>query len=178
MSLLSLLLPPAVLLLWFWVVGAPVVALGLYIARHRVSAPGVELTAGSNAGLGSGLAHGLGPGLSPGLGARLGFLSGLAILLALALVNTISLLLVRYGLHKTAGRHGPLAILFPQRGAPAEALYGAAAAVPFLGLLRVPEFRAGLLLSSLLLFTTGYLLLTTLGGAFAGLLRRNSTSPS
>ena len=54
----------------------------------------------------------------------------------------------------------------------AEAQHGATDAAPLLNLLSVPEFRAGLLLTSITLFLCGYLLLTTAGGAFAGFLRQ------
>lgn len=150
LALLSMLLPPVGLLLWLWVVGAPVAALGVYAARHRESAPGA------------------------GFGARLGFLSGLAVLLALTIVNTLSLLLTRFAFHNAAPLDAQLGAVFAQVRAATEAQYGAAAAAPLAPLLSVPEFRAGFLLSSMAMFTVGYLLLATLGGAFAGVLRRQT----
>ena len=94
-------------------------------------------------------------------------------LLGLAVVKTASLLLLRYGLHKTAMLDGELGMIFAQMRLTIQAQHGPATS-PFLALLDVPEFRIGLLLTSLLMFTIGYLLLTTLGGAFAGILRRGN----
>ena len=147
LALVSTALPPVSLLLWFWALGAPVVALGLYTTRHRETRPGV------------------------GFGAQLGFMSGLAVLLGISVVNTIVLLVLRYGLHAAGPLDGQLAAVFTQVRAATEAQYGRADAGLFTNFFTVPEFRAGLMLTSLLMFSVSYLLLATLGGAFAGLLR-------
>lgn len=147
LALVSMLLPPVLLLLWLWVVGAPVAALGLYLARHRETLPNASF------------------------GARLGFLSGLAVALALATVNIGSLLLLRFAWHRPALVDAPIAAIFTQMRATTEAQYGAAMVAPLGSLLAIPEFRAGLLMASLSMFTVGYLLLATAGGAFAGILR-------
>lgn len=154
LALLAALLPPVSLLLPLWAVGAPVVALGMYATRHRDLA------------------------LSAAFGARLGFLSGLAVALALATVNTVTLLLARFVFGRSGPLDGQLAAMFAQVRSASEAQYGSVAAKPLATMIAVPEFRAGLLLFSIGMFIAGYLLLATLGGAFAGMLRARALRPS
>jgi hypothetical protein len=152
LTLISLALPPVVLFSWLWAVGAPVVALGLYSARFRATR------------------------ISPGFGARLGLLCGLAISLAMISVNTVHLLFSRYVFHGSAQLDAQFATFFTQVNAGMVARSGAEAAAPFLKLLVIPEFRVGILLSSMGASLAGYLLFSAAGGAFAGLLRaRHST---
>jgi hypothetical protein len=150
LTLISLAVPAVVLFTWLWAVGAPVVALGIYSSRFRSTR------------------------ISPGFGARLGLLCGLAIALANATINTIGLLISRYVLHRAAEFDGQLAAFYAQVSASTVARSGKDAAEPFVKLLTIPEFRAGILLSSIGVFIGGYLLFSAAGGAFAGMLRARS----
>ena len=140
-------LPVVSLLALFWAAGAPVVTLGFYSARARQTV------------------------VRPGFGARLGLLSGLAVLSAMAIVNTVTLLLMRFVFHHAAPIDAPLDAFFTQMRAQVLQQGANAAAAGLPGLLEVPEFRAGLLLTFSGIFAAGYLLFSMAGGAFAGLLR-------
>lgn len=147
LTLLSLAFPGAVLFAWLWAVGAPVIALGLYSSRFRRTRIGA------------------------GFGARLGLLCGLAIFIGIASVNTAGLLISRYIFHGAAQFDAQLAAFFSQVSATTVARSDPQAAAPFVKLLTYPEFRAGVLLSSVAFFVAGYLVFSAAGGAFAGLLR-------
>ena len=147
LTLLSLAVPPVIFFSWLWAVGAPVIALGVYSARF-------------------------GPArIAPGFGARLGLLCGLFITLGIAAVNTVALVLSRFAFHGTRQFDGQLAAFYAQVSAATVARSGAEAAAPFVKLLSVPEFRAGILLCSMGIFIALYLVFSAAGGAFAGLLR-------
>jgi len=163
LGLLTLVVEPVALLSAFWIVGAPIVVLGIYAARF----PRTRITSG--------------------FGARLGLLTGLAIALATTLLNTAQMLVTRFLLRKPAAIDGPVAAAFHQMQtqmqsqlhaqlagvAPAgdQAAASVAAVNDFLALFTIPEFRVGLLLATGLLFLCGYLLFSSIGGAFAGFLR-------
>ncbi len=147
LTLLSFVVPAVILFSWLWAVGAPVIALGVYSTRFRTTRIG------------------------PGFGARLGLLCGLAISLAIASLNTVRLLLMRYAFHGAARIDAQFAAFYTQVSAGTVARSGAEAAAPFLKLLAIPEFRAGILLSSMGASIVAYLLFSAAGGAFAGLLR-------
>lgn len=149
LTLLSFALPAVALLSWFWAVGAPIVVLGVYASRFRLTR------------------------ITPGFGARLGVLSGLAIMLSSMTLNTAALLLARFVFHSSARLDSGVATVFSQLRTNMQAQSGAAAA-PFLKLLSIPEFRAGLLLSSAALFLAMYLIYSALAGIFAGYLRSRS----
>jgi hypothetical protein len=149
LTLLSFALPSVVLLSWLWAIGAPIVVLGVYASRFRLTQ------------------------ITPSFGARLGVLCGLAIMLASITLNTIALLLARFVLHASTKIDTNLAAIFTQLRNNAEAQSGAAA-LPLLNLLSVPEFRIGLLLSSAALFLMLYLIYSALAGVFAGYLRSRS----
>ena len=151
LTLISFALPPVALLSWFWAVGAPIVVLGVYASRFRLTR------------------------ITPGFGARLGVLSALAIMLSCVAINTIALLVARFALHSSAKLDSGLATVFTQLRTNTLAQSGAAAE-PFLRTLSIPEFRAGLLLSSAALFLVMYLIYSALAGVFAGYLRSRSAA--
>lgn len=151
LTLLSLALPPVVLLAWFWAVGAPVVALGIYSSRFRQTR------------------------IVPAFGARLGLLCGLAIFFSMTTVNTAGLLLARFAFHSAAQIDGQLAGFFAQVRTTIQAQGGPAQAQA-LAWLAKPEDRLGLLLAMSGLILAMYLGLSAAGGAFAALLRARSES--
>jgi hypothetical protein len=149
LALLSYVLPPIALLSLFWFVAAPIVALGVYATRFGQAR------------------------ITTSFGARLGILCGLSITLATAALSTLHLLLQRFVFHSTTELDTQINVIFTQLRANTEAQSGAASA-PFLNLLSLPEFRVGLLLSSLAVFVAMYLAYSALAGSFAGYLRSRS----
>lgn len=148
-ALISLVLPPVDLLWFFWVVGSPAFVLVIYSSRFRQTR------------------------ITPSFGARLGVLSGLAILLATATLDTIRLLLMRFLFHSIAKIDEQLAASYAQSHAVVVARYGAAAQ-PALDMFAIPEMRAGLLLCMIAVFFAAYLAFSATSGAFAGYLRSRS----
>lgn len=151
LTLLSEPVPVLVLLSLFWAIGAPIVTLGIYVNRFRRTR------------------------IAPGFAARLGLLTGMAVLVGSSIVNVAAMLIQRYALH----HGGEFDALFNDRvRALQDALtqQSGAAAAPVVGLLNVPEFRAGMLLGGFAIFAAGYLLFSAAGGAFAGLLRGRRSS--
>jgi hypothetical protein len=146
LTLISFALPPVLLLVWFWAIGAPVVAIGVYSAKFRQTR------------------------LRPGFGARLGLLCGLAIFFAMSVVNTGGLLLARFVFHAATQIDGQLAAMFAQLRATIQAQGGPGQAAA-LAWLNIPEDRVGLLLSMFGIILFVYLGLSAAGGAFAVMLR-------
>jgi len=146
LSALGEAVPLLALLGFFWAMSAPVVTLGIYVARFRATR------------------------IQPGFAARLGLLSGFAVLLGSTVVNVGAMLVQRLVFHHGADFdamfndrvHAVQSTLVQQSGA---------AAAPVVALLNVPEFRAGMLLSGYAIFSCGYLVFSLAGGAFAGLMR-------
>jgi hypothetical protein len=146
--LLAFVLPPVSMLWLFWLMGAPIVVMGIYSARFRQTL------------------------ITTGFGARLGLLCGLAIALATVLLDTIGLLLQRFVFHSSGTFDAALANSYSQMRAAVVAQPSAALA---LGWLAIPEFRAGFVLSSAVLLLVLYLGFSATTGAFAGYLRSRAT---
>lgn len=152
LTLLSFALPPLVLLAWFWAVGAPVIALGMYSARFRQTR------------------------IQPGFGARLGLLCGLAVFFCMTTVNTAGLVLARFVFHRAGEIDSQLALFFTQMRSTIQA-QGSPAQASALAWLARPESRLGLLLAMSALLLVIYLGLSAAGGAFAALLRSRNREP-
>jgi hypothetical protein len=150
LALVSFALPPVALLSFFWVISAPIIVLGVYSSRFRKTR------------------------ITTGFAARLGMLTGLAILVATMTLNTIGLVFERYIFHSTAELDLQLSNLFSQMRTTITATSGPAAKTA-LGMLAIPEYRAGILLSSVALCLVIYLVFSATAGAFAGYLRSRST---
>jgi hypothetical protein len=149
LSLLTFALPAVFLLFFFWFISAPIIVLGVYSSRFRLTR------------------------ITTGFGARLGLLTGLAILIATTTLNTIGLVLERFIFHSTADIDVQLATLFTQMHATITATPGPAAKAA-LDMLAIPEFRAGILLTSIGIGLAFYLAFSATAGAFAGYLRSRS----
>ena len=149
LALLSFALPPVTLLSFFWFVSAPIVVLGVYSSRFRKT----RITAG--------------------FGARLGLLTGLAILIVTSTLNTIGLVLERFVFHSTAELDSQIAKLFAQVHANF-ATQSQQSIKIMTDMLAIPEFRAGILLSSIFFGLALYLAYSATAGAFAGYLRSRS----
>lgn len=149
LSLLSFVLPPVVLVSWFWAIGAPVVVLGVYNAKIRP----INLRAG--------------------FGARLGLLCGLAVFFAMFAIDACRLVFARFVIHNAGPIDSDLAAFFTQMRATIQQ-QGNPAQASVLAWLNVPEDRLGLLLLMSAFVLLIYLGLSALGGAFAALLRSRS----
>jgi hypothetical protein len=149
LSLLTFALPAVFLLFFFWFISAPIIVLGVYSSRFRLTR------------------------ITTGFGARLGLLTGLAILIATTTLNTIGLVLERFIFHSTADIDVQLATLFTQMHATITATPGPAAKAA-LDMLAIPEFRAGILLAFSATALAFYLAFSATAGAFAGYLRSRS----
>ena len=146
LALLSFALPPVTLLSLFWFISAPIIALGFYSSRFRKT----RITAG--------------------FGARLGVLTALAILLVTSTLNTIGIVLERFVFHSTAELDTQVAKLFDQVHANF-ATQSEQSVKIMTNMLAIPEFRAGILLTSILFGLGLYLVYSATAGAFAGYLR-------
>jgi predicted RNA-binding Zn-ribbon protein involved in translation (DUF1610 family) len=146
LTLLAFALPPISLLSFFWFISAPIIVLGIYSSRHRLTR------------------------ITTGFGARLGLLTGLAILAASTTLDTIGLVFERFVFHSTADIDKQIATLFTQMHATITAQPGPASKAA-LDMLAIPEFRAGILLASITLCLGIYLAFSATAGAFAGYLR-------
>ena len=146
LMLLSVLIPPVLLLTVFWIVISPVVVIGIFQTRY----PLTQITAG--------------------FGARLGLLTGLSIALVLGVINTSTLLLARFAFHTMGDADKQMTASVEQFRIQAAAAPGDPLA-SLTHALSIPEFRAGFLFFGLTMVTAILLAITTVGGAFAGFAR-------
>lgn len=149
LALLSFALPPITLLSFFWFVAAPIVVLGVYSSRFRKTR------------------------ITTGFGARLGLLAGLAMVIVTSTFDTIGLVLERFVFHSTAEIDTQIGNLFSQMHTNFAAQPGPVAKAA-IDILAIPEFRAGILLTSIFLCLGLYLAYSATAGAFAGYLRSRS----
>ncbi len=150
LGLLSFALPPIALLSFIWFVCAPIIVMGVYSSRFRKT----RITAG--------------------FGARLGLLTGLFILIVTSTLNTIGLVLERFVFHSTSDLDSQIDKLFDQVHANF-ATQSQRAVKIMTDMLAIPEFRAGILLSSICFGLALYLAYSATAGAFAGYLRSRSS---
>jgi hypothetical protein len=149
LAVLAFALPPVTLLSFFWFISAPIIAMGFYSSRFRKT----RITAG--------------------FGARLGLLTGLAILIVTSTLNTIGLVLERFVFHSTAELDTQIEKSFAQAHTAFAAQPGAFSSA-VLTSLTIPEFRAGIVLTSIFFGLSFYLAYSVTAGAFAGYLRSRS----
>jgi predicted RNA-binding Zn-ribbon protein involved in translation (DUF1610 family) len=146
LALLSFALAPITLLSFFWFISAPIVVLGVYSSRFRKT----HITAS--------------------FGARLGLLTGLFILIVTSALNTLGLVLQRFVFHSTGDLDAQMNKLFDQVHANF-ATQSQQSVKIMSDMLAIPEFRAGILLTSILFGLCFYLAYSATAGAFAGYLR-------
>ena len=149
LALLSFALPPITLLSFLWFVSAPIVVLGVYSSRFHKT----RITAG--------------------FGARLGLLAALAMVIVTSTFDTIGLVLERFVFHSTAEIDTQITNLFSQMHTNFATQSGPVAKEA-IDILAIPEFRAGILLTSIFLCLGLYLAYSATAGAFAGYLRSRS----
>ncbi len=150
LALLSFALPPPISLVsFFWFISAPIIVMGVYSSRFRKTQ------------------------ITTGFGARLGLLTGLFILIVTSTLNTIGLVLERFVFHSTGELDAQIEKLFAQVHTNF-ATQSQQSIKVMSDMLAIPEFRAGILLSSIFFGLTLYLAYSATAGAFAGYLRSRS----
>ncbi len=152
--LLTMALPPLVLIMMLWMLGAPIILLGIYCAKN----PKTRVTTG--------------------FGARLGLLSGLTTGTIFILVDVLSMFVQRFVLHKSAELDTQFAASLEQ-ARPLFAQFNPndpTAFQHYLDMLKVPEFHAGLALLGCAMVIAIYAVYSTATGAFSGLLRSRSAA--
>jgi hypothetical protein len=145
LGLISMAVPPVVLLDLFWALIAPIVVLGIYCSRRKHTR------------------------IRAGFGARLGLVTGVAIAWAISTVAALQFIIGRFVLHRGPEIDSGMADVFAKLQ---ERQAAAQQPMPFN--LAIPEFRVGLLLSSISFAICLYLAYAMISGAFGGLLRSRS----
>lgn len=128
---------------FLWVMSASLITLGLYQKRRPSAWIDVRV------------------------GARIGLLVGMCMALAMGIVTAGWGLVARFGLHSMGGFDAQMMVQLQK------AIEGSKTPVPkeMLGFLGSPEFRAGMMLTGFAMISVFLVVLSTVGGAFAGLLR-------
>lgn len=104
------------------------------------------------------------------IGARIGLTTGLSLIVLMSTALALAGLVARFGLHAMAGFDAGLAQMLAQAKLAAAAT-AAEAAPQVVKLYDIPEFQAGLILTSLTFSALFLLVFCTMGGALGGLLR-------
>jgi hypothetical protein len=104
------------------------------------------------------------------IGARIGLTTGLSLVVLMSTAMAASGLVARFGLHAMAGFDSGFAQMLVQAKLTAAAT-AAEAAPQVAKLYDIPEFQAGLVLTSIALSAAFLLIFCTMGGALGGLLR-------
>jgi len=128
---------------FLWIMSASLITLGLYQKRRPAA------------------------WIDVGVGVRIGVVVGVCLSLGLGVALAGAGLVARFGLHSMGGFDAAMAARTQ------EAIRNSTTPVPaeMLGFLGSQEFRAGMMLVGFAFFSAFLLVLSTLGGAFAGLLR-------
>jgi hypothetical protein len=146
LACLSMLFPPLMLMTFLWAIISPVVVIGLFQVRAPLTA------------------------LSTSFGARVGLLTGLAVSAAFSVVFTVAALLQRLQTHNLDGFDKQWSMALDQMQARMAGQPSADVAA-VTQMFALPEFRAGVVLSSIGFGIVILLAVTTAGGAFAGFVR-------
>jgi hypothetical protein len=127
---------------FLWIMSASLITLGFYQRRRPAAWMDVRV------------------------GARIGVVVGVCLALEVGTAMAGAGLVARYGLHAMGGFDAQMAAQVQK------AIQQSSTPVPaeMMGLLGSPEFRGGMILMGFALLSAGLVVLSTLGGAFAGLL--------
>ncbi len=148
----TLVVSPLILVVLLWMLGAPIILLGVYCARN----PRTRVTTA--------------------FGARLGLLSGLTIGSAFFAVSILSIFVQRFVLHRSVELDSQYTTSLEQirtmgaQLAPSDPAY----VQSYLDMLKIPEFHAGMALGGCALLVAIYAVYSTAAGAFSGALRSRS----
>jgi hypothetical protein len=105
------------------------------------------------------------------VGARIGLVAGLCLTIGLAISGAAAGLVARFGLHSMGSFDAEMAAQIQTLEKTMQQQPGVTVSADWLRLVNSPEFRAGMMLGGSALVTAFLLVLSTVGGAFAGLLR-------
>jgi predicted RNA-binding Zn-ribbon protein involved in translation (DUF1610 family) len=150
-------LAPLVLIVLLWLLGAPIILLGVYCAKH----PKTRVTTG--------------------FGSRLGLLSGLAVGSAFVAGDLLGILMERFVLHRGAELDAQFSSTMDQirtmwqQMAPNDPAM-LAEYNHYLQIFQIPEFHVGVALAGCAAMIALYAAYSTLAGAFSGLLRSRSAT--
>jgi hypothetical protein len=149
--LVSVFVPSVGILAWLWVISAPILVVGFYNARSRGNLPGSSFAA------------------------RLGLLTSLLVVASCVASVALGLVVTRFVVHHAGSIDAQVSQTFDQAAKNAVARFGPAV-TPGLTILRVPEFRVGLMLWMTGVGAACYLFVSTVAAGLAGLLlsRRRS----
>lgn len=147
---------PASMLMMLWIVGAPIILIGIYASRR----PTTRITTG--------------------FGAQFGLLTGIAIASSLGVIEIITAVLMRFVFHQGAVIDAAFNTAFNNvQNQPLPANTTAADAATLQQMLQkfaIPEYRIGTMLAGFLGLFILYALYTSVAGAFAGYLRSRTTT--
>jgi hypothetical protein len=140
-TLLAAQFPKLVFASWLWTISGAAIALGLY-QRRRPQA-----------------------WMDATVGARIGIVAGLALVLSIATSMAIAGLVARFGLHMMGPFDADLRAQLEKAAAmnpqPAEAMR----------FVKLPEFRAGVMLGGFAVMSGFVMIFSTVGGAMSGMMR-------
>jgi hypothetical protein len=137
-----------------WILSGPLVAMGLY-QRQRPTA-----------------------WMDVGVGARIGLLVGLCVAMGVAAPMAVIGVVGRFGLHSMGAFDQQMAEQIQMAQKTLQQQSGGPVAPEVLRLVNAPEFRGGIMLMGFAMASGFLLVLSTLGGAFAGLLRTRRKVPA
>lgn len=152
LGLLTIAFAPAGILMFLWVVIAPILTVTLYNGRSLDNAS-----------------------TSSGFAAKIGLLTGVLVTFSCAAVFTFRLVLTRFVFHDAGLLDSQLAATFAQQRVQLLQRMGASAQ-PTIDMFAVPEFRVGLLLTVLVTSAALYLFLSTVAAGLAGIVFRRRTN--
>ena len=141
LSVIAARLPALIAINWLWILCGAAIALGLY-QRRRPQA-----------------------WMDAGIGARIGVVAGLGLVVSIAFSMSVVGLLARFVLHSMAGFDADLRVQIERAIAanpqPAEVMH----------YIKLPEFRAGIMLGGFAMMAGFIMLTSTIGGALSGMVR-------
>ncbi|WP_260706525.1 hypothetical protein [Edaphobacter flagellatus] len=141
LSVIATRIPALSLLSWLWTLSGAGIVMSLY-QRRRPQA-----------------------WVDAGIGARIGVMAGLALVLSIAVSMAVTGLVARYGLHAMGTFDSELKAQLDKAAAmnprPAEAMR----------YIKMPEFKAGIMLAGFAMMSGFVMVLSAIGGALSGLLR-------
>jgi hypothetical protein len=141
LTVLAAQVPKLTFISWLWTISGAAIALGLYQRRKPQA------------------------WMDAGVGVRIGIVAGLALIVSIAVSMAVTGLVARFGLHAMGTFDSDLKAQIEKAAAmnpqPAEAMR----------YVKLPEFRAGIMLGGFAMMAGLVMLFSALGGAMSGMLR-------
>jgi len=141
LTVLAIKIPTLTFVSWLWMISGAAIALGIYQRRKPQA------------------------WIDAGIGAQIGVVAGLGLILSMTTAMAVSGLVARYGLHAMGTFDADLRTQIEKAAAmnpqPAEAMR----------YVKLPEFRAGIMLGGSAMMAGLVMIFSALGGAMSGMLR-------